>query len=279
MDADVAALAKLPAGVYIQPYRGKIPGATRDERLALCDAKAAEWAALGAKGVAWHGFTTELDAAKLQPLTEICRKHGLLSLAAFGMDSSDPAGKGERIGHVLASSWCDGVLLDAEGAWEDDKDGDDKLHAKQFADALRPYKNAFPSKAIVDQPWPVPVRTNNQGGHGRFPYEEFSGICDAHAEQDYVNDWVRMWGKQRYEKCMRLFNASWAQLDAKLASKGLKLPRWRTIQTYGWDDIPHDLADYLRRYATAVPVFAWAEPWPSDLFMSVWRKLHADGAI
>jgi hypothetical protein len=273
-DADVAAIRKLPAGIYPQVYRGKVPGKTRADRLSLLRTKVRTWAQFGARGVAWHGFTTELDAAKLEELTAICRDFGLLSLAAYGMDSSDPTGKGERIGRVLVSEHCDGVLLDAEGAFEDTKDGDDHEHARQLGVALKPFRDQVPHKVIVDQPWAVPVRVRGQGGHGRFPYKEFAAICDAHAEQDYLNDWIRTWGQQRYAKCMPLFNESWALLEAQLAALGLKLPRWRTIQGYSWGDIPADLADYLTRYASAVPVFVWGEPFPDDAFMAVWRELH-----
>jgi hypothetical protein len=280
MDADSAALTKLPAGIYVQVYRAKVePKNDRAARLATCDAKAAEFASLGARGIVWHGLSSELDADMLAPLTAICRKHGLRSLAAFGMDSSDPAGKGERIGRVLVSDVCDGVLLDAEGAWEDKKDGDDKAHAKAFADAFKPYRDCVPHKPVVDQPWAMPVRVGGLGGHSQFPYEEFAGVVDARAEQDYVNDFVRPFGASRYARCMPLFNQSWALLDARLSRAGLKLPRWRTVQSYGWDDIPADLADYLTRYASAGPVFAWAEPWPSSTFMRVWRELHEKAVI
>jgi hypothetical protein len=272
-DADTTALRKLPAGIYIQVFRGKVPGSTRTQRLALYTAKVREFASLGAKGIAHHGFSTELTADALRDLTGICRDNGMRSLAAFGMDSSDPAGKGERIGRVLESDHCDGVLLDAEGAFEDTADGDDKAHARAFASTFLSHRNAVPHKIVCDQPWMLPTVH-----WSKWPWEEFADCVDARAPQWYWNDFSRQYGRDRVAKMAPKCGAAWDKLNARLARTGHKRPVWGTLQGYAWSDIPDELATALKR-STTEPLFVWCEPWPDDAFMRVWRELHEKAVI
>lgn len=268
----------LAPGIYVQCYLAKVPGATHAARLAILDDRLAEFAALGCRGIAWHATSTTLNATSLHDLTALCRKHRLVSLAAFGMDSSDPAGKGRRIGEVLVSSDCDGVVLDAEGLWEDKTDGDDLAHARAFRDAFLPYRRRAPGKVVVDQPWPVPLRVQGQGGHGAFPWETFAECVDARAPQWYVNDWIRMWGPRRYARCVALFAASWAMLTARLAQTQHTRPVWGTWQGYGWSDIPGDLVHVFER-SLAEPTLVWSEPFPDGAFMGVWRSWHGQRCV
>lgn len=257
----------LPPGLYLQVYRAKVPGATHAARMLVLESRVREWAALGAKGVAWHGFSTELTIDALRDLTALCRKYGLLSLAAFGMDASDPVGKAHRIGAVLVSDVCDGVILDAEGAFEV-KAG--TAAAAAFRDAFLPYRRQVPHKPVCDQPFPVPVRVRGQGGHGSFPEIEFAECVDARAPQFYVNDWSGMWGPRRYPLCLALFNDSWAAENAQLDAAHVR-PLWATIQGYGYEDIADYLPTDLGRSLT-VPTFVWCEPFPSAHFMATWRE-------
>ena len=252
---------KLPPGVYVQIYRAKVPGATHAARLAVLDDRLAQFASLGAKGIVWHGFSTEMDVDALRDLTALCRDHDLLSLAAFGMDATDPAGKGERIGRVLESDVCDGVVLDAEGAWEGASD--DRERAKAFAAAFLPHRALVPHKPVIDQPWPLP------SVHQDWPWEEFAACVDARAPQWYVNDWQSVYGASRYAKCMGRFDAAWSALRVRLSRTQSDRPVWDTIQGYGWADIPHDLMTALSRSSTT-PVLVWCEPFPDAAFMAVW---------
>ncbi|HSN30000.1 MAG TPA: hypothetical protein VLT45_27120 [Kofleriaceae bacterium] len=261
----------LTPGLYVQVYRAKVPGAARPQRLMLLDAHAQEWARLGAKGIAWHGFSTELTIDAMRDLTAICRNHSLVSLAAYGMDSSDPTGKGERIGRVLESDVCDGVVLDAEGAWEDDADGDDREHARRFASTFLPHRQHAPGKPVIDQPWPVPTV------HWSWPWEEFAECVDARAPQYYVNDWTSTFGRDRFARCVGKFDEAWRRLDARLTPTGHARPRVWTIQGYGWGDIRADLATALKRAQTE-PLIVWCEPFPDDAFMDVWRGMASQAA-
>lgn len=252
-------------GLYIQVYRDAIKA---DPRRPWMDSSAAKrewlmphltmWALLGVRGVAWHGFSTELTAAALAPLTAMCRGSGMLSLAAYGMDATDPAGKALRVGNVLVSDACDGVVLDAEGAW--DKGG--KAAAATFRDAFLPYRAKAPSKPVVDQPWPMPLV------HSGFPYDEFGACVDARAPQVYVNDWR---GSDRFARVTAESARQWAELDKRIT---VKRPVWATFQGYGWDSIRDDLVRVFDR-AEREPVLVWCEPVPSDTFMHALRDYRA----
>jgi len=221
-----------------------------------------EYYKLGCKGIAWHGFSHELNIDAMRDLTDLCRERAVLSWAAYGMDDSDPELKANRIGSVLASDLCDGVVLDAEGAWEDEASDVAKAHA--FYTAFRTWRDRAKGKVVIDQPWPKPTVH-----WSRFPWEDFSACVDAHAPQDYYNDWKSNYGVDRYRKLVPIFNAAWTKLQVRLAAEGLKRPRWSTIQGYGWDDIQADLAACLNLSAT-MPLLVWSEPFPSDSFMRVW---------
>jgi hypothetical protein len=69
-------------------------------------------------------------------------------------------------------------------------------------DGLRPRAATAPPpvdplEALFDQPWPVPTKH-----WSRFPYEPYAGICHAHAEQDYIEDWITVYHHERVEKCL-----------------------------------------------------------------------------
>jgi len=259
----------LPPGIYVQCYRAKLPGASHQARL---DGAARQLDALAAlpslAGVFWHGFTLELTPSVFADWAKLCTDRGLLACAAFGLDATDPAGKGRRMAAVANHPACAAVAVDAEGAWD----------VGQQAGALAmgaAFRAAAPRALVLDQSWPVPTV------HSHFPYEQFDGFVDAHgayvefvdlhAEQRYCNDWTRPWGVKRYAKCEALFDASEAKLDSILPARARR-PHVRTIQGSGWGDIPMDLHDCLSSHAT---LLAWCEPWPDEAFLRVWAGLRS----
>lgn len=245
-------------GLYIQVYRDPIPGADSPAKRAWMEPHLTAWALLGVRGVAWHGFASELTPERLAPLTALCRPRGLASLAAFGMDASNPATKAQRIGTVLTSPDCDGVVLDAEGAW----DKDAKPAAAIFRDTFLPYRTKAPGKPVLDQPWPMPLL------HSGFPYDEFGACVDARAVQMYCNDWR---GADRYSRVSTESARQWATLDKRLT---IHRPVWWTVQGRGWLDIAGDLVHVFDR-AEREPVLVWCEPVPSDTFLHALRDYRA----
>lgn len=245
----------LPLGIIPQLYLDKLPAAWTD-RATVLDAAFVQFLARGVRAVAVHGFSTTLTPSVFRRYAALCKTRGLACLAAFGMDSSDPTGKADRIGAVLVLPECDGVVLDAEDAWEDEDD--DLAKAAAFRDRFLPWRARAPGKVVVDQPWPVPTV------HRTWPYEQFAACVDLRCPQDYYNDWKSVYGRDRYAKLNPRFAASWAEMDARLDRFGLRRPLGKTIQAYAWGDILPDLCDCLLRNPT---VIAWAEPLPDAAFM------------
>lgn len=237
-----AAVKALPPGLYVQIYRGAMSAAQRDNIGATLDSFKAQ----GIKGIVWHGFTMEMGPVTFAALTKLCTDRGLLSLAAFGMGSTDPVGMGTRIGKVALVPGCFAVVLDMEGAWDSGK----KASAVQLGQALRA---VAPNALVIDQPWPEP------NWHDSFPWEETAAFVDIRAPQYYVNDWQ---GSDRYERVWPVFVSQWAHLDAtKLAHDNLVKPEIRTIQGYHW--VFHSLVNCLLTNQTMI---VWAEPFPDDLW-------------
>lgn len=240
----------LPKGIYPQIYRGAITGATQKEKIKALTDHLDLYKSLGIPGILMHGFTGELDVKKFQELEALCEARGLLCIPAYGLDSSDPTGKGQRMGAVAAASKSKILVLDAEGAWENELA--DKQHAVDMGKALRA---VAPNVLILDQPWPVPTL------HSSFPWEEFAAYVDMHAAQWYYNDFGKNFGQERYSKCNTWFSKSWTELDKKLTLKGLVRPEILTIQGYGWETIFPDLIHCLTSNETLI---IWVEPWLSD---------------
>lgn len=244
----------LSEGIYIQIYRDVIPGRTQNEKMRNLANKLDLFKSLGVVGILMHGFTTEMDVDKFKELAKLCLDRGLLCLAAYGLNSSDPLGKAQRMAEVANLPECAALVLDMEGSWEDEQS--DKQTAITLGVEL---KKLAPNVLIVDQPWPVPTVH-----WSLFPWEETAAYVDIRAAQWYCNDWKSQYGKERYNKCFTWFTNSWKQLDERLAKKNLVKPEIKTLQGYAWDDIFSDLVNCLTSNST---LFVWCEPWPSDGFI------------
>ncbi len=257
----------LKPGIYLQCYRAKIPGDTHQERMDWCARKLDEAVGLGISGIAWHDFVGSFGPAEYAPLGAMCQARGLASFAAFGLggDSNHhPEFAGEWMAAVGNAPYCDGLILDAEGKWEDEAPRIEAGRSRDLRLALR----AKASRAfVVDQPWPVPTLH-----WSAFPWEEFARCVDARAPQYYVNDWTKQHGTRRYARCWDWFESSWRVLESKrLKPAGLMRRRFPTIQGYGWQDIPGDLDDCLVRNST---LLVWSEPWPTPDFIEGLKRLQ-----
>ncbi len=250
-------MKSIPVGHYIQTYRAKWPGATKQNRLDGAAHELDKLAAIGVVGVVYHGFSTELVPENFAVLAKLARDRGLVPLAAYGMDSDNPEEKAKRIAKVAVMPECAGVVLDAEGAWEDSTD--DKAKAKAFGTA---YRALAPDVWTCDQPWWKPTVH-----WSRFPWEEFAEICDARAPQVYCNNYRGQWGKDAYEKTFAGYEAAWLKLETRLGQ--LTRRRFPTIQGYHWDS-----ADIETCLAVEPMLIIWCEAWPDDGVMAALRTNH-----
>jgi hypothetical protein len=242
----------LPQGRYVQIYRGAVRGTTRADKISSMTNAVNSLKLLGVKGIIWHGFSGELTPTSFKELAAICSARGLLALASFGDGDSHPDELGRKIGAIAALPECFAVILDMETIWENEPD--DKAKAVVLGREIR---KVAPNALIIDQPWPVPNL------HNSFPWEETAAFVDIRAPQYYVNDWMSSKGAARYSFCWAWFERSWAQLNARLATKGLVKPVIKTIQGYKW--VFKDLVNCLTSNPT---LLIWAEPYPDAVFMS-----------
>lgn len=255
----------LPSGRYIQIYRDKIPGNDRSAKLLSLESQLDRYKTLGITGILWHGFTKELTPSVFKPLAKLCSDRGLLALAAFGLDSENPEGKGKRIALVANMPECFATVFDMEGDWENEKT--DKENALAMGNVFR--ANA-PLALAIDQPWPVPTLH-----WSLFPWEESAMFVDLRAPQFYVNNYQKLYGGSRYEKCWAWYISAWKKLNERLSKSNLVKPMFPTIQGYGW--ILSDLIHCLTNNPT---LFIWSEPYPDEVFMNgleIEQKLKAIG--
>jgi hypothetical protein len=255
----------LPEGIFVQSYRGKIPGASHQKRLDYAARQLDVLAGAGIRGVFWHGFSVEMTPEIFSDWARLCTQRNLLACAAFGLDATDAAGKGMRMSRVAKLPECTAIALDAEGAYDRNQQASALAMGKAF-------RALAPNALVLDQSWPVPTV------HMGFPYEQFAGFRDAHAayvefvdlhaEQRYCNDWLRQWGARRYQLCEQLFDKAEARLDEILPPEARR-PHIRTIQGHGWADIPGDLDDCLSRHKT---MLVWSEPFPSPDFVAALKR-------
>jgi hypothetical protein len=240
----------LPKGIYPQIYRGKIPGNTQKEKVDNLCKQLDLFKALGMPGVLMHGFTTELTVDKFKELEKYCTDRGLLCIPAFGLNSDTPAEKGKRMGAVAAASKANMLVLDMEGAWEDE--AADKANAKIMGNEIR---KLAPNALIIDQPWPIP-----DVHWSMFPWEETADYVDIRAPQVYVNNFRSQWGKDAYEKFWAWHEKSWAKLEDRLVKAGKPKPvKIPSIQGYFW--MINDLIKCLTANDT---VIMWCEPFPTN---------------
>lgn len=252
----------LQRGVVWQCYRGAIPHAAHEaDRIAWLAPHLDRFAEAGGTAVAWHGFSHELVPAVFEQLYEACRARGLLALATFGVDATDGAGKGARIGAVAALDICSGVGIDAEGAYDN--------NATAVAVAMgATLRKAAPNALVFTQPWPLPHF------HPHFPYAEFAAWTDVVCPQYYWLDWIsqRLDAHAAYRVMVPAFEADWSKLEAG-ALAGRVRPRVPTIQ--GRQSQPDDVADYLRAHCGDAVV--WCEPTISEAFYEGLRRYLAGG--
>jgi hypothetical protein len=252
----------LPAGLYGQPYLAKVP--SQREFALYC----AEWKTAGGVGMCVHSNSVDL-AKRYATYAKIIVDAGLVPVCVAGLDSDDPLGKAQRLGAILERDDCHALGHDLEGKGEDEAGPHEWQHAMDYVrELLRLHAGVVRSKLCFDQPWPVPTKH-----WSRFPYEPYAGICRAHAEQDYIEDWITVYRHERVEKCVPMFNHSWSILDARLSVQRLKRARWHTIQGYGYAD---GVVDGLRQYlamSARMPIFVWTEWRATSLVMDEIRRL------
>lgn len=262
MDAVAQAAAqKLPPGLYGQPYLDICPS-ERDFAI-YCG----QWKAAGGVGMCVHGTSVRL--AQVYPrYAGIIVDAGLIPVCVAGLDSSDPKGKAQRLGAILARDDCRALGHDLEGKGEDEAAPQEWSHAMEYVRELLRVAGPFVrSKLCFDQPWPVPTKH-----WSRFPYEPYAAICGAHAEQDYIEDWINVYHHERVEKCITMFDRAWATLDARLSQQKLKRARWHTIQGYGYSDGVVDGLRYYLAKSRSMPIFVWTEWKATDIVM---REIRA----
>lgn len=241
-------------GIVIQVYLEKVPGSNRTAaaKIAAMTPMVRDWKRAGASGLMPHGSTLSLP--RDMPLyVTLARAHGLDAYAAFGLDSDDAAGKGRRIAVAANVPGVKGVVFDCEGAWEDESAAAEAAHAEAMGKAFR--KDAERALAI-HQPWPVP-----SVHWSRYPWIQFAEYFDIAAPQDYYNDWTSIYGRDRFKILEPRFQREWAKLEAeKLIPAGQGGDqRIKTVQGYGWDDIPYECVDCFVRSESLI---VWCEPYP-----------------
>ncbi len=245
------------SGIAIQVFRGKVPGTTPTVRRDWCRKRLDEAVAAGVSAIVWHGFTTELTPEKYEPLATITRERGLISLAAFGMDDTDPEGKARRISAVSHHPDCAGIVFDWEGRWEDESD--DAAKALAFE---KVYSELGADRWRCDQPWWKPTV------HTKSPWRQFARIVDARFRQNYCNDYE---GKDRYERINAGSEKAWAWLNSAVLRPEEIRPVLNSREGYGWRDIPASLE---RMLVDDAPVIIWSEPWPDQIFMRALKAHH-----
>ena len=238
----------LDPGIYIQPYMAKV------KSLASLNTELDKWKQLGISGMVSHGFVGDLDSKKFAKYTKLCKDRGVKSMAAFGLNSLDPRGKGDWIGKVAQTPGCDGIVFDMEGAWEDEKE--DKKKAKEMGDV---YRSFAPNMLTIDQPWPIPTVHWSM-----FPWEETSRWIDVRADQRYVNNWRKQWNRDAYEKFEAWHKKEWAKLEDRLRKVDPSLVKQHipTFQGYFWI-----FSDAVKAVCEYPCMIVWCEPFPEKEFM------------
>lgn len=245
----------LPPGLYMQVYRGAIRG---DHATALAHELATWGHSPSVAGVALHGVNAEMSEAAYAALAALAAAHGRLCLAAFGLGDSHPTAYGEMIGRFAARDDCAATVWDMEGSWENE--ADDPAKAQRMFDAYA--ASAHPDKLTVDQCWFVPTF------HHAFPWPQTAARIKLRAPQVYHNDFKPRWGRERYAKVEAWHARSWTEMESEWHRDGVPVrPHVRTIQGYGWSDIPYDLVTCLLANQ-AQPTLVWCDPFPTPAFLA-----------
>lgn len=239
----------LENGLYLQLYRG---GMSAEQRADLPN-QLDKFKQLGVKGIAWHGFSIEMLPNVFENLTKLCTDRGLLSLAAFGMGTSDHIGMATRMGHVALVPDCTAVVFDMEGAFDQ--------NANQIAKEIgQTFRGIAPNILTIDQAWFKPTV------HMGFPWVETAEFIDVRAPQVYCQDFKQQLGKQAYQEIFKEYNDAWHYLETNIyAPKNLIKERMITIQGYQWQyNNDWDVANLVNCLTTYDKILMWCEPYPTQ---------------
>jgi len=206
---------------------------------------------LRACGVQWvaprAGEGSKRDPSFTSKDIELLRRAGL---AVYPWIFSRPASwQGEvQLFREIVDEGADGVIIDAEVAWE--LNGDHHDAAARYMDAL---DAALPKDTFVaDAPWPYPSY------HAKFPFAEFGRRVNARMPQGY---WTEN-GKQSAAFRLPQYDAEWERWNA--AHPDVVRPVWNIGITYGAKEMkkwgakqlppgeitPEDVNVFLDRYPT-----------------------------
>lgn len=247
---NVGAFPAALRGITIQTYLDVVPGATLAERRAALAAGLKVWKQLGAVAWAPHGFTTTLPQ-DVPAYVAMAQATGLLCVPAFGLDDTDPAGKGKRIAAAANVPGVAAVILDAEGKLEINGTATDAKIAITMGETLC---SLAPGVVTIQQPFPV-VQV-----HRGWPYVAFGRYTSAWAPQFYCGPYKSTYGTQRVRRMMPAFAADWDALERDvLAPSGVGgIPHIVTLEAYGYQDVAFDYTAYVLANETIIFWSEWA---------------------
>lgn len=240
----------------IQIYRDAIKGKTKAEKLKSLTKELDLYKLLGITAIAYHGFTTEMTVEVFKPLAQLCIDRGMLALAAYGLDSSDPIGKAERMALVANLPECFALVLDMEGKFEDELS--DKQTIKIMGKKLR---ELCPNCLMISQDW-FAARSH----WSMYGWEEIFEFVDMTFPQVYAMNFKNQYGNQAYEKVWEWYQKDWKVLEDRLRPKNLIRPRKVTLQGYKWP--LEDNVDVLLKNPACI---IWAEPYLDETFVKAFR--------
>lgn len=287
--------------VIFQLYRGGIPGPRQAARAKLQQG-VATLSQAGSDLVCFHGFPRELQAA-WEGLAKLAKDEGVAAMASWGLDGEADndrtvltgAEKGACMGAVLAQGSCVAGLADAEGRYDDAEkrrpgDPTDEDDVLAMGEALRALA---PDALVGDQCWfAIQSHGDLRGKASKilaadprnvfagFPVDEFARkvVNWRQFRQGYCNQagFVARWGRNRYEKIFEWMAKDWATLEAPFKQAGLHYAPGVTIQGYGWDDVPADLAHCMLDTVVTKqqPLIVWCHWMPSHLVLQMSRVVR-----
>jgi hypothetical protein len=288
---------KITPGIWFQIYRGAVQGRSAAQRRSTLRTYMHDISTMGLPGVVLHGFPRELLSV-YKELLDIGKELGLPVAFSWGLDGSrDNDGsrltaeeKGSCMGEVLTHPETAFGLIDAETAWDRDTGTDDDADEAGALAMGKELRKLAPDAVLGDQPW-FAIQSHGDerkealdigsGGTFRgFPSDEFASFVDFRAAQVYWND-AR--GKDRAQRIQNWHEKDWREHDTSLARKGLVRPRTYTLQGYGHDDIPYELAASIQKLLDDdKPVILWGEPYPTYVTIRIVRavmKLRGMGYV
>jgi hypothetical protein len=255
----------LPSGIGFQCYRDAIKGASTAAKREAYKRACGQFAAAGGTWVAPHGYSLEFTPDKVGPLALIAKAEGLTTWPFYGLDDTDMAGKGRRIGRVALMPEVAGVGFDLE---EDGEDDDTPTDAAQVRALRTGFRSVAPSAVAIVQCWELPQK------HPTMPYDELAALADLWSPMEYLNNWTSTYGAARAAR----MEPRWTQGRAWLAQRILPrvLPFMRTTHAVGWADIPADLDATMQAHRARLLI--WCEPFPSAQVLAAVKRAVGDAA-